>query len=149
MLISTSGVELVKHFEGFSAKPYLCPAGVATIGYGNTFYADGRAVQLTDSPITKTQAEALLLHVLNGLAVKITARLPHVKLTQGQLNALASFAYNMGLGKLAVSTLWDQCEANDMAGAAQQFSKWIYANGRVLAGLQKRRAAEKLMFMQH
>ena len=59
-MISQEAVDLIKHFEGLRLTPYLCSAGVPTIGYGSTFYEDGRKVSLQDPPITKERAEELL-----------------------------------------------------------------------------------------
>ena len=58
-------IDLIKSFEGFYSKPYLCPAGIPTIGYGTIRYEDGRRVTLKDSPITKERAEQLLMYEVN------------------------------------------------------------------------------------
>jgi lysozyme len=133
-------VELLKRFEGFRAKPYLCPAGVATIGYGHT-----EGVSLYDPPLTREAAAALLEKDLAVFAVGV-ARLLAVPVTQNQFDALVSFAYNVGLGNLQRSTLLRRVNAGDLAGAAHEFAKWTKAKGVELPGLVKRRAAERALF---
>ena len=133
-------VELVKHFEGFRAKPYLCPAGVPTIGYGHT-----EGVSLSDPPITQESAAALLEEDLAVFAAGV-ARLLTAPVAQIQFDALVSFAYNVGLGNLQRSTLLKKVNAGDLAGAAREFAKWTKAQGRELPGLVKRRAAERALF---
>jgi lysozyme len=66
--------------------------------------------------------------------------------TDSQLGALISFAYNVGLAALAGSTLLRLLNAGDAAGASRQFQRWSRANGKVLSGLVRRRAAEQAMF---
>jgi len=133
-------VELVKRFEGFRAKPYLCPAGVATIGYGHT-----EGVMLSDPPITREAAAALLEKDLAVFAAGV-ARMLALPVAQNQFDALVSFAYNVGLGNLQRSTLLRRVNAGDLAGAAREFAKWTKAKGVELPGLVKRRAAERALF---
>ncbi len=140
MMPSPSCVELVKRFEGFRAKPYLCPAGVPTIGYGHT-----EGVSLADPPITREAAAALLEKDLTVFAAGV-ARMLAVPVTQNQFDALVSFAYNVGLGNLQQSTLLRRVNAGDHAGAAREFSKWTKAKGVELPGLVQRRAAERALF---
>ena len=61
MIISNEGIELIKSFEGFRSNPYLCSAGVPTIGYGSTYYSNAEKVKLTDASITKEKATELLI----------------------------------------------------------------------------------------
>jgi lysozyme len=133
-------VELVKRFEGFRAKPYLCPAGVATIGYGHT-----EGVSMSDPPITREAAAELLERDLAVFAAGV-ARLLTVPVAENQFDALVSFAYNVGLGNLQRSTLLRKVNAGDLAGAAREFAKWTKAKGVELPGLVKRRAAERALF---
>lgn len=137
-------LELCKRFEGFRAKPYLCPAGVATIGYGSTYYSDGRKVELTDPPVTREAAEALLRFELEHTYFPGAIRLCPTLLTQppGRLAAIADFAYNCGVGRLQTSTLRRKVNERDWEGTKEQLMRWTRAGGRVLPGLVRRRQAE-------
>lgn len=145
MLVSDAGLRVIADHEGFRSKPYLCPAQRPTIGYGSTYYADGRLVALNDTPITEPAAWALLRTAANKFAAQIV-RASKFPLEQSQLDALTSFAYNLGFGALAASTLWRKLQARDVAGAAAQFDRWNLGGGKVLPGLVKRRAAERALF---
>jgi len=133
-------VELVKRFEGFRAKPYLCPAGVPTIGYGHT-----EGVSLADPPISREAAGVLLEKDLALFAAGVLRQLKR-PVSQCLLDALVSFAYNVGLGNLQRSTLLKMVNSGDLAGAAHEFAKWTKAKGRELPGLVRRRAAERALF---
>jgi lysozyme len=146
MNISESGINLIKSFEGLRLQPYLCPAGVATIGYGCTHYANGETVTLDDDPITIRDADALLRGTLKSYEQAVN-EVVTVPLTQGQFDALVSFAYNIGIGKLKGSTLLRKLNAGNYRGAAAEFDKWTHGGGQVLPGLVKRRAAEKALFL--
>ncbi len=141
--------ELCKRFEGYKAKPYLCPAGVPTIGYGSTFYADGRKVTLQDPSMDEPTARALLVHELMHKYAPGTIRQCPVLLTLalqandwGKLNAIVDFAYNLGVGRLQTSTLRRKINEQDWEGAKEQLMLWTRGGGRVLPGLVKRREAE-------
>lgn len=146
MKTSDMGLSLIKEFEGFSAKPYRCPAGVPTIGYGATYYPDGRRVTMQDRPVTEADATAMLRSMLASYEAGVS-RYVQVPLTQGQFDALVSFAYNVGLSALKDSTLLRLVNARDYAGAAAQFARWNRAGGKVLPGLTRRREAERVMFL--
>lgn len=146
MKTSDKGLALIKEFEGFSAKPYRCPAGVPTIGYGATYYPDGRRVTMQDRPVTEADATAMLRSMLASYEAGVS-RYVQVPLTQGQFDALVSFAYNVGLSALKDSTLLRLVNARDYAGAAAQFARWNRAGGKVLPGLTRRREAERVMFL--
>jgi lysozyme len=147
MKTSQAGLGLIKQFEGLRLKPYLCSAGVATIGYGSTMYADGRKVTLKDAAITESQAIELLANTL-GKYEKAVNDYVKVPLTQNEFDALVSFTYNLGAGNLLSSTLLKKLNAGDKAGAANQFEVWNKAGGKVLQGLVTRRAAEKALFLK-
>ena len=133
---------LIKKYEGFSAKPYLCPAGVPTIGYGSTHYSDGTPVALKDKPITKQEAEALLLHyVIN----EIHPHLRDLTLTDNQKEALVSLIYNIGWPAFAKSKCYKAIKRGDICTAYVEW-EWIKGGGKVLPGLIKRRAEEKYLF---
>ncbi len=139
--------ELCRRFEGFRSKPYLCPAGVATIGYGNTYYPGGRRVQLTDPAITEPRARELLMHELFNTYLPGVARQCPILVTlaardPGKLNAIVDFAYNLGVGNLQISTLRRKINEQNWPAARDQLMRWTKAGGRELPGLVKRRRAE-------
>jgi len=139
----TLAAEMCKKFEGFRSKPYLCPAGVATIGYGSTYYADGRKVTLQDVPINEADATTLLLSELHHTYLPGALRLcPNLVVHEKRLNAIVDFCYNLGVGRLQSSTLRRKVVAEDWEGAKEELLKWNKGGGRVLAGLDKRRRAE-------
>jgi len=134
---------LCKQFEGFRGKPYLCPAGIPTIGYGSTYYSDGRKVTLQDPPISEPEATQLLLHELHHTFLPGVLRQCPILLTdEKKCNAAVDFAYNLGVGRLQTSTLKRKINAQDWDGAKEQLMLWNKGNGRVLPGLTKRRLAE-------
>lgn len=133
---------LCRRFEGCYLKPYLCPAGVPTIGYGATFYQDGRKVQLTDPPITKAQAEDLLLWMIRSRFLPSTVSLCPGADTPSRLAALCDFAFNLGIGNLKASTLRRRVNDGNWDDVPAQLRKWNKAGGRVLRGLTLRREAE-------
>lgn len=133
---------LCRRFEGLYLKPYLCPAGVPTIGYGSTRYEDDTRVALTDPPITKERAEQLLLHELKTAAFPAVQRFCPTLTAPAAQAAIADFVFNLGAGRLQSSTLRKRINAGDMAAATQELSKWVRGGGKILPGLVKRRAAE-------
>ena len=134
---------LCKQFEGFRSKPYLCPANVATIGYGSTYYADGRKVTLQDSPIDEPTASALLMHELEHTYLQgVLRNCPILMTDERKCNAIVDFCYNLGTGRLQTSTLKRKINAQDWEGAKEQLMLWNKGGGKVLAGLTKRRVAE-------
>ena len=146
MQVSQKCIDLVKRYEGFISKAYLCPAGVISIGWGHT----GSDVK-KGMIITKEEAENLLKKDLKkfeqGLCKMLNAE--ELNVTQNQFDALISFAYNLGLSTLAGSTLWRLFTHGDIQGAADEFTKWIYAGGKPLEGLKRRRQAERELFLKH
>lgn len=134
---------LCRHFEGFRARPYLCPAGVPTIGYGSTYYEDGRRVALEDTPMDEAAARALLMcELVHTYAAGVARLCPALLAFQGPFNAAVDFAYNLGVGRLQTSTLRRRLNAQDWDGARQQLRLWTRGGGRVLPGLVRRREAE-------
>ena len=146
--------KLVKHYEKFMPGPYLCPAGVPTIGYGTTVYPDGREVRLTDKKITEPLACEFLEHDIERFSEGVNS-LVKVPITQGMHDALTSFAYNVGLDidtdniaeGLGDSTLLKLLNAGaPVMKVNAEFLKWTKARrkGKLvsLAGLEARRRAE-------
>ena len=134
---------LCRKFEGFSAKPYRCPAGFWTIGFGTVFKPDGTQVTKDDPPITKELAEEWLQHELrhNYLAGVLHASPLLVRFPQA-LGAITDFAYNLGVARYRASTLKKRINEEDWDGARTELAKWIRGGGRILRGLVKRRQAE-------
>jgi lysozyme len=135
-------IDLCKRFEGFSAQPSLDAAGVPTIGFGATHYLTGRAVRLTDPPISRETAEYLLREQLQREFVPAVLRLCARADTPGRMAALADFCFNLGAGRLAASTLRRRVAAGDWEGARRELMKWVFGGGRRLRGLERRRGAE-------
>jgi lysozyme len=126
---------LIRRFEGLYLKPYLCPAGVLTIGYGTT----GQPLT-PDAVWTVEQAEAAMQKEAN---VCYTAAKKLAKdATYSQWVALADFSYNLSVTRLAGSTLLKKINAGDRQAAKLEIEKWVWAGGKVLPGLIARRAAE-------
>lgn len=139
---SAKGINLIKKYEGLSLKPYKCPAGLATIGYGATYYPNGIKVKLTDKPISEYEASTMLSNMLRHYEIAVDSY-TRDDITQGQFDALVSFAYNCGLGNLKSSTLLKKVNANpNDPTIRQEFLKWNKGGGKVLAGLTKRRTEE-------
>ena len=88
----------IKKYEGFRSGPYLCPAGVPTIGYGTTFYPDGKRVTLQDPPLSQADAEKILRNTVDKSFVSVLEKtIPYWnEMSDGQQSALISFAYNLG-----------------------------------------------------
>src|SRR5574344_141986 len=145
MKISSKGLELIKEFEGFSANAYLCPAKIPTIGYGNTFWEDGRKVKLGEQ-ISKTNALELLELVANKDFADKIFPLIKVKVSQNKFDAMVSLAYNIGVGNFSKSTLLKKVNSGDFDGASNEFLKWNKSGGKELLGLTRRREREKDLF---
>lgn len=144
--ISNLGLELIKKYEGFKAKAYLCPANVITIGYGSTYYEDGRKVKLTDSPITQERATELLEALLVSYERSVDSYCVDT-INQNQFDALCSFAYNCGVGNLKSSTLLKKVNKNPNDPTIKdEFLKWNKGGGKVLTGLTKRRIEEAQLY---
>jgi lysozyme len=144
--ISQGGIDLIKKFEGLKLKPYLCSAGVPTIGYGNTFYENGKKVTLKDPQITEKRAEELLAYLLVSFE-KYVDSYCRDDINQNQFDALVSFAYNLGPNSLKASTLLKKVNINPSDPTIKlEFLKWTKAGGRVLKGLVLRREAEASLY---
>jgi lysozyme len=134
--------EVIKEFEGYSSKPYLCPSGIPTIGYGNTMYTNGERVTMDDPEIDKAEAEKMLLDTIKTVEKQVKNVL-EVKLKAHQLAALISFTYNVGIGNFSNSTLLAWLNSNpDFQRIPEQFRRWNKGGRKVLNGLIRRREAE-------
>ena len=132
---------MIREFEGLKLKSYLCPAGVWTIGVGHTKGVKPGMV------ITEERAKELLREDLAEFEAGIT-KLVRVPLTSNQFSALVSLAFNVGLANVASSTLLKKLNEGDYQGAADQFPRWDKARGKTLAGLTRRRAAERALWLE-
>ena len=133
---------LIRRFEGCILSPYLCPAGVATIGYGSTRYEDGSSVSLTDAPITRARAEQMMLRsVLTEYLPAVRKLCPDID-SPDRLAAIIDFTYNLGASRLRASTLRRRINAGEWEAVPAELNKWVYAGGRPLNGLRLRRQAE-------
>lgn len=143
---TSEAVRVVKPFEGLRIKPYLCAAGVPTIGYGATYYLNGKRVTLDDKPITNDEAEMLLRYHLAKYELGVKRLTKGVNLDAWQLGACISFCFNLGLGAFKASTLRKRILSGDFDDVPNQLNRWVYAGGRKLKGLVRRRKAEGLLF---
>ena len=160
MRTGKQGIKLIKHFEGCHYKPYLCPANLWTIGYGHVLYpeqirlklADRKNYELKKQDNRKWSQEEVddllrkdLLRFENGLR----RLLPSVPLKQNQFDALVSFSFNLGLGTLQRSTVRSALLRGDEETAIDVLLKYRRAGGKILRGLERRRAAEADLFFSH
>ena len=133
---------LARRFEGLYLSPYLCPAGVPTIGWGATYYQDGTRVSLTDPAITREQADALLLWMVRTVYLPAVVRLCPAVDNPQRLAALIDFAFNLGAANLQHSTLRKRVNAERWDDVPTELRKWVKGGGKVLRGLVARREAE-------
>lgn len=148
MVASQNCINLIKLFEGYKPKAYLCPAGVPTIGYGSTMYSTGLKIKLGDT-INEQQANELLMWELKNKAYALHG----LKINQNQFDALLSFCFNLGIGAFAKSTLKKKILANpNDATIKTEFMKWNKARvgGKLmeLKGLTRRRIAEAELYFK-
>ena len=135
MKVSQECIDLVKFFEGFEPRAYLCPANVWTIGYGRT-----KNVKEGDE-LTELQAERDLLEELDEFAEQVLNTVK-ISLDQNELDALTSWTYNLGVGNLQSSTLLKKLNSGDKNSVPSEMVRWNKAAGKGLAGLTRRREAE-------
>ena len=139
--ITQNGIDLIKRFEGFSRTVYFCPAGYPTIGYGHVV----KPHEDFSGGITQGEAEELLC-LDAQIAERAVLRLITVPLTDGQFDALVSFTYNLGSGALQRSTLRRVINRKNHHNVPAQFMRWVWAGGRKLRGLVRRREAEATLY---
>lgn len=154
LIVPEPAITLVKRWEGFHeviqrrpavmAGPYLCPAGVWTIGYGTVVGSPAYP------PVTVEQAEELLLDGANGLRKCVQQAYSQTPVLlnepEHRVAAVASFIYNLGVGNYRASTLRQRIKQQRWGEAEREFHRWVYAGGRKLAGLIARRADEAALF---
>jgi len=139
MKISQTGIDLIKRFEGLRLKAYRDAVGVWTIGYGHT------ATAKQGQRISAERAEELLKRDVETFERGVMHKLK-VSVSQSQFDALVSFAYNVGEGALAKSTLLRKLNAGDRQDVPPEFDKWVKAGNITLSGLVRRRKAERALF---
>ena len=144
--MTDEGLDLIKLYEGYSSSPYLCPAQHWTIGYGAIWGMDDTRVKEDHPDINEDQADYLLRRDVKKSEMAVLRHI-RVPLEDGQFNALCSFVFNLGSGALQSSTLRRKINRGDYIGAANEFPRWVYAGGRKLKGLVRRREHERLMFI--
>ena len=136
---SQACIDLVKEFEGCKLDAYQDVVGVWTIGYGHI-----EGVKQGDT-ISQQEADIILMSDLHDKAEEVS-KLIHYDVTQNQFDALVSFAYNLGVGNLASSTLLKMINAGSADAAADQFLRWDKAGGVEVEGLERRRKAEMELY---
>ncbi len=140
--ISEEGLDLIKRFEGLELEAYRDISGILTIGYGS--FGPGIVDGMR---ITEAEAEELLRADLRRFGDALSEMVT-VPVTQSQIDALISLSYNIGTKNVRVSSMMKRLNRRDYVGAAEALTWWTKANGKVIAGLQRRRAAESALFLR-
>lgn len=139
MKASVDAYELIKQCEGLQLEAYLCPAGIWTIGYGHTSDVS------PNSFITIQEADEYLHRDVASVEMQLNKL--NLSLSQCQWDAIVSFVFNVGIGNFKASTLLAKIRINpDDNSIMDEFLRWVYANGKVMRGLQKRRLAEMKLY---
>lgn len=156
-MISDKAIEQIKKHEGVRFKPYRCPANLWTIGVGHVLYPEQIKLPMAERlnfplksadsrQFTTEEINAILKADLQRFEVGVRRLCPS-GLTQPHLDALVSFAFNVGLGNLQRSTIRMKHNRSDFQGAADAFLQWTKAGGKVLPGLVKRRNDERQLYL--
>jgi lysozyme len=147
MKVNAEGYALLKKFEGCVLKAYKCPAGVWTIGFGNTFYEDGTKVKEGDV-ITQQRADELAKYIVEQFASSIRAMIKQ-PLNENQFSACVSLAYNIGTGGFKKSSVLRKLNVNPTDQTiADSFRLWNKGGGVILKGLVRRREAEIALYFK-
>lgn len=156
-MISPKALKMIAHHEGTRYKPYRCPAALWTVGVGHVLYPEQGKLPMAERlayPLAKVDNRTWSKDEVNALLefdltrfVRGVSRYCTGPFTQGQLDALVSFSFNVGLGTLQRSTLRQKFNRGDFAGAADEFMKYTKGGGKVLKGLVNRRADERSLFL--
>lgn len=156
MSLSDDGMALLNKFEGFRTHPYLDTAKKPTIGYGSTYYPDGRAVSMNDKPVTRSEAARIKQTVLNqdfspAVNMMFADEIERGELTQNMFDALISLVYNIGIMGLKGSSVYRNIKAGKYAAAADSFLPFnkVRKNGvlEFEPGLATRREKERALFL--
>jgi lysozyme len=159
VITSEKGIQLIKHFEGCHLKPYLCPALLWTVGYGHVLYPEQNRLPLAQRKSynlkiehfrnwEQSEVDALLKQDLQRFERGVL-RYITVPLKQNEFDALVSFSFNLGLGTLQRSSIRSKLNRGDKEGAIETLLKYCRAGGKILRGLERRRAAEADLFFSH
>lgn len=157
MKVSARCKEMIKHHEGVRLKPYRCPAKLWTVGVGHVLYPDQGRLPLDQRDayplqpedqrtFSRAEVDGILSADLRRFEAGIAKLFPMV-LTQGQNDALCSFAFNIGLGGVQRSTLRQKVLRGEIEAAANEFLKFTRGGGKILPGLVKRRNDERALFL--
>ena len=156
-MISDKALKMITHHEGLRQKPYLCAAKMWTIGVGHVLYPEQFKIPLAERgnmPLKPEDSRTWSMEEINDILRKDLVSFERgvvkfcpVPLTQGMLDGLVSFSFNVGLGTLQRSTLRQKLNRGDKEGAAEELVKYCMAAGKILKGLQLRRIAEKALFL--
>ena len=139
------GIAIIRKYEGLKLQAYICPSGLATIGFGATFFENGTRVQLGDK-ITRDRADQLLMFQVKLFADEVR-RTVKSNINENQLGALVSFCFNVGGAAFAKSTLARKVNANPSDPTIRnEFMRWTRGGGKVLPGLVKRREEEANLY---
>jgi lysozyme len=144
--INQEGLNLIKHFEGFSNKIYICPAGYPTIGYGHRVLKNEN--NIFQNGVTPQKAENILKTDVQK-AEQAVEKYISVPLKDNQFAALVSFTFNVGINAFSTSTLRHLVNQQNHNKAAEQFLRWIWAGKRKLKGLLRRRQAEANLYFKN
>ena len=167
MNVSAKALTMLKHHEGVRQKPYRDVVGLWTVGVGHLMYPEQAALPnrknakpdytgqcREDFAIKFEDFKVFSMEEVDGILRNDLARFERgverlcpVQLTQGEFDALCSFAFNAGLGALQRSTLRAKVNRGDKSGAADEFLKYVYAGGKVYQGLKNRRNDERAVFL--
>jgi len=157
MNVSPKAIKMIMHHEGVRQKAYRCPAKLWTIGVGHVRYPEQGKLKLEDRlsvPLRPEDDRVFSMEEVDGILRSDLSRFERgvaqycpVPLTQGNFDALVSFAFNVGLGTLQRSTLRQKLLRGDKAGAAEELLKYCMAGGKILKGLQNRRIDERAVFL--
>ncbi len=139
------GIAIIRKYEGLRLQAYICPSGLATIGFGATFYENGTRVQLGDK-ISRDRADQLLFFQVKLFSNEVRLTIKS-NINDNQLGALVSFCFNVGGAAFGKSTLAKKVNANPSDSTIRnEFMRWTRGGGKVLPGLVKRREDEANLY---
>lgn len=146
-VLNVAATQLTEPFEGRCLTPYQDPRGIWTIGYGSTFDLEGNPVTAATPALTPAQDQLLLMREMRGALTAVEHDV-QVPLSVDEEAALTDFVFNVGAGNFEKSTLLADLRAQNYEAAAAQFLLWDRAGGVVLAGLARRCAARRALFLK-
>jgi len=157
-MISPQALKMIQHHEGVRLRPYRCPAWLWTVGVGHVIDQSHINVPISerknlpipqgwDRKFTMEEVDAILAKDLAHFERGVGRLCPAAPARQSHLDALVSFAFNVGLGNLQRSTIRQKYNRGDIEGAADAFMQWTKAAGKELPGLVKRRNDERALFL--